>query len=207
MCVLVCAETGGAGRQERGGCGVSAGQERSAAGSRRHCADILRGPGGCHQGDLPAAGQPPAPLSLPLVPSRPACASCTQLPGSHVVCLCGAVPFLALQSGEGKIPAIPEPTPPSVPEDLAVAIKGGKVRAPTHIISTICDDRGTTPPPPFVTTKARPLLAAARRGLLPCGSRGQWATGDLPPFWLPKGILFWIGLPPPAKWPLGVGCA
>jgi hypothetical protein len=33
-------------------------------------------------------------------------------------------------------------TPPPVPEDLNSAIKGGKVRALTHIVSTICDDRG-----------------------------------------------------------------
>ena len=32
--------------------------------------------------------------------------------------------------------------PPTVPEDLNVAIRSGKVRAPTHIVSTICDDRG-----------------------------------------------------------------
>jgi ATP citrate (pro-S)-lyase len=35
--------------------------------------------------------------------------------------------------------------PPTVPEDLNVAIKSGKVRAPTHIVSTICDDRGEEP--------------------------------------------------------------
>lgn len=32
--------------------------------------------------------------------------------------------------------------PPQIPEDLNTAIKSGKVRAPTHIISTISDDRG-----------------------------------------------------------------
>ncbi|CAL5434996.1 unnamed protein product [Camellia sinensis] len=31
--------------------------------------------------------------------------------------------------------------PPQIPEDLNTAIKSGKVRAPTHIISTISDDR------------------------------------------------------------------
>ncbi|CAM6089071.1 unnamed protein product [Calypogeia fissa] len=36
-------------------------------------------------------------------------------------------------------------TPPKVPEDLNVAIKNGRVRAPTHIVSTICDDRGEEP--------------------------------------------------------------
>ncbi|KAL3690394.1 hypothetical protein R1sor_016703 [Riccia sorocarpa] len=35
--------------------------------------------------------------------------------------------------------------PPTVPEDLNVAIKNGRVRAPTHIVSTICDDRGEEP--------------------------------------------------------------
>lgn len=36
-----------------------------------------------------------------------------------------------------------EVKPPQVPEDLNSAIKSGKVRAPTHIISTISDDRGS----------------------------------------------------------------
>ncbi|CAK9866095.1 unnamed protein product [Sphagnum jensenii] len=36
-------------------------------------------------------------------------------------------------------------TPPPVPEDLNSAIKSGKVRAPTHIVSAICDDRGEEP--------------------------------------------------------------
>jgi ATP citrate (pro-S)-lyase len=36
-------------------------------------------------------------------------------------------------------------TPPKVPEDLNIAIKAGRVRAPTHIVSTICDDRGEEP--------------------------------------------------------------
>ena len=38
-----------------------------------------------------------------------------------------------------------EVVPPEVPMDLEVAKKLGKVRAPTHIISTICDDRGEEP--------------------------------------------------------------
>ncbi|VAH60508.1 unnamed protein product [Triticum turgidum subsp. durum] len=42
---------------------------------------------------------------------------------------------------EGNIPLVPEVTPPPIPEDLKTAIKSGKVRAPTHIISTISDDR------------------------------------------------------------------
>ncbi len=39
---------------------------------------------------------------------------------------------------------VKEAIPPIVPEDLNFAIKSGKVRAPTHIVSTICDDRGTS---------------------------------------------------------------
>ncbi|KAJ8766237.1 hypothetical protein K2173_022296 [Erythroxylum novogranatense] len=46
---------------------------------------------------------------------------------------------------EGKISAVKEVTPPPIPEDLNSAIKSGKVRAPTHIISTISDDRGEEP--------------------------------------------------------------
>ncbi|KAK9182201.1 hypothetical protein WN944_025344 [Citrus x changshan-huyou] len=46
---------------------------------------------------------------------------------------------------EGKIPPVKEVTPPQIPEDLNTAIKSGKVRAPTHIISTISDDRGEEP--------------------------------------------------------------
>ena len=46
---------------------------------------------------------------------------------------------------EGNIMPIRDVKPPSIPEDLNIAIKSGKVRAPTHIISTICDDRGEEP--------------------------------------------------------------
>uniref|UniRef100_I1L0Q8 ATP citrate synthase n=1 Tax=Glycine max TaxID=3847 RepID=I1L0Q8_SOYBN len=46
---------------------------------------------------------------------------------------------------DGKITPIKEITPPPIPEDLSTAIKSGKVRAPTHIISTISDDRGEEP--------------------------------------------------------------
>lgn len=46
---------------------------------------------------------------------------------------------------EGKISPVPEFVPPPIPEDLNSAIKSGKVRAPTHIISTISDDRGEEP--------------------------------------------------------------
>ncbi|XP_059317848.1 ATP-citrate synthase beta chain protein 2-like isoform X3 [Lycium ferocissimum] len=43
---------------------------------------------------------------------------------------------------EGKITPVEEVTPPQIPEDLNTAIKSGKVRVPTHIISTISDERG-----------------------------------------------------------------
>ncbi|KAI0528908.1 hypothetical protein KFK09_001452 [Dendrobium nobile] len=46
---------------------------------------------------------------------------------------------------EGKITPVSEVKPPEIPEDLSFAIKSGKVRAPTHIISTISDDRGDEP--------------------------------------------------------------
>ncbi|KAK7264713.1 hypothetical protein RJT34_32323 [Clitoria ternatea] len=46
---------------------------------------------------------------------------------------------------EGKITPVKELTPPPIPEDLNIAILSGKVRAPTHIISTISDDRGEEP--------------------------------------------------------------
>lgn len=46
------------------------------------------------------------------------------------------------QVEEGKISSVKEVKPPQIPEDLNTAIKAGKVRAPTHIISTISDDRG-----------------------------------------------------------------
>ncbi|KAF2598301.1 hypothetical protein F2Q68_00012052 [Brassica cretica] len=43
---------------------------------------------------------------------------------------------------EKLVSPIKEVTPPQIPEDLSSAIKSGKVRAHTHIISTISDDRG-----------------------------------------------------------------
>ncbi|CAL8991124.1 unnamed protein product [Prunus brigantina] len=46
---------------------------------------------------------------------------------------------------QGKITPVKEFKPPQIPEDLNSAIKSGKVRAPTHIISTISDDRGEEP--------------------------------------------------------------
>ncbi|KAM3289177.1 ATP-citrate synthase beta chain protein 2 isoform X1 [Capsicum chacoense] len=46
---------------------------------------------------------------------------------------------------EGKTTPVKEIKPPNIPEDLNTAIKSGKVRAPTHIISTISDDRGEEP--------------------------------------------------------------
>lgn len=46
---------------------------------------------------------------------------------------------------EGIVKPLVETPPPKVPEDLRVAIKAGRVRAPTHVVSTICDDRGEEP--------------------------------------------------------------
>ncbi|KAI7836807.1 hypothetical protein COHA_009351 [Chlorella ohadii] len=46
---------------------------------------------------------------------------------------------------EGVITPASEFKPPEVPLDLDYAKKAGKVRAPTHIVSTICDDRGEEP--------------------------------------------------------------
>lgn len=57
--------------------------------------------------------------------------------------LCVHFQFLVKKVEEGKVSPIKEVTPPQIPEDLSSAIKSGKVRAPTHIISTISDDRGT----------------------------------------------------------------
>lgn len=34
---------------------------------------------------------------------------------------------------------------PEIPMDLEAAARAGKVRAPTHVVSTICDDRGEEP--------------------------------------------------------------
>lgn len=45
----------------------------------------------------------------------------------------------------GVVKPIVEKAPPMVPMDLAQAKKEGKVRIPTQIISTICDDRGDEP--------------------------------------------------------------
>ena len=52
------------------------------------------------------------------------------------------IPIPCKKVEEGKVSPIKEVTPPQIPEDLSSAIKSGKVRAPTHIISTISDDRG-----------------------------------------------------------------
>ncbi|KAG1326177.1 putative ATP-citrate synthase beta chain protein 1 [Cocos nucifera] len=51
----------------------------------------------------------------------------------------------AIKVEEGKITPISEVKLPKIPEDLKVAIKNGRVGAPTHIISTISDDRGEEP--------------------------------------------------------------
>lgn len=45
----------------------------------------------------------------------------------------------------GELVPQPDVPVPEVPMDLATAVKLGKVRAPTHIVSTICDDRGDEP--------------------------------------------------------------
>jgi len=50
---------------------------------------------------------------------------------------------------------VPEVTPPPIPEDLNIAIKSGKVRAPTHIISTISDDRGLINGSLYLTPRCR----------------------------------------------------
>ena len=42
------------------------------------------------------------------------------------------------------IPAVDVPIPP-IPMDLSVAVAQGLVRVPTHIVSSICDDRGDEP--------------------------------------------------------------
>eukprot|EP01133_Synstelium_polycarpum_P012128 gene12128-14190_t len=42
----------------------------------------------------------------------------------------------------GYVKPVEEPTPPELPLDFKTAVKAGKVRKPTSIISTICDDRG-----------------------------------------------------------------
>ena len=52
-----------------------------------------------------------------------------------------STPILKVE--EGKVSPIKEVTPPQIPKDLSSEIKSGKVRAHTHIISTIYDDRGT----------------------------------------------------------------
>ncbi|URD83821.1 nodal modulator [Musa troglodytarum] len=72
---------------------------------------------------------------------------------------------------EGKIAPVPDVEPPQIPEDLKYAIKSGKVRAPTHIISTISDDRGLlTIGPRFggaIDDAARYFKDACDRGLTP----------------------------------------
>ncbi|EPS68697.1 hypothetical protein M569_06072, partial [Genlisea aurea] len=60
----------------------------------------------------------------------------------------------------GKITPVKEVTPPQIPEDLSTAIKSGKVRAPTHIITTISDDRGEEP-----TYAGVPMSSIVEQGL------------------------------------------
>ncbi|GFQ07724.1 ATP-citrate synthase beta chain protein 2 [Phtheirospermum japonicum] len=75
----------------------------------------------------------------------------------------------------GKIPAVKEVKPPQIPEDLNTAIKSGKVRAPTHIISTISDDRGEEP-----TYAGVPMSSIVEQGLglLTIGPRFGGAIDD-----------------------------
>ncbi|KAK9815928.1 hypothetical protein WJX72_012098 [[Myrmecia] bisecta] len=46
---------------------------------------------------------------------------------------------------DGAIVPQADVPPPSVPQDLEAAKKAGKVRVPTNIVSSICDDRGEEP--------------------------------------------------------------
>ncbi|KAL6761489.1 citrate synthase-like protein [Haematococcus lacustris] len=45
----------------------------------------------------------------------------------------------------GSLVPAAEKEVPALPQDLASAVAQGKVRVPTHIVSTICDDRGEEP--------------------------------------------------------------
>nr|APT69332.1 ATP-citrate lyase large subunit [Dunaliella tertiolecta]APT69334.1 ATP-citrate lyase large subunit [Dunaliella tertiolecta] len=45
----------------------------------------------------------------------------------------------------GKLVPRPDRQPPPIPQDLSAAVAQGKVRVPTHIVSSICDDRGEEP--------------------------------------------------------------
>lgn len=45
----------------------------------------------------------------------------------------------------GTLVPAPDKPMPSVPMDLAAAVAAGRVRVPTHVVSTICDDRGEEP--------------------------------------------------------------
>ncbi|KAG2501102.1 hypothetical protein HYH03_000920 [Edaphochlamys debaryana] len=55
----------------------------------------------------------------------------------------GAV-YQKLVAAGTLVPAADVPAP-AIPQDLAAAVAAGKVRVPTHIVSTICDDRGEEP--------------------------------------------------------------
>eukprot|EP01025_Chloroclados_australasicus_P000761 TRINITY_DN10289_c0_g1_i1.p1 TRINITY_DN10289_c0_g1~~TRINITY_DN10289_c0_g1_i1.p1 ORF type:complete len:613 (-),score=80.50 TRINITY_DN10289_c0_g1_i1:512-2350(-) len=46
---------------------------------------------------------------------------------------------------DGNLVPQPDKEPPQVPMDLSVALKRGLLRCPTHIVSSICDDRGDEP--------------------------------------------------------------
>jgi len=46
---------------------------------------------------------------------------------------------------EGKLKPAEDVPVPAIPMDLAAAVAQGKVRVPTHVVSSICDDRGDEP--------------------------------------------------------------
>ncbi|GFR40214.1 hypothetical protein Agub_g780 [Astrephomene gubernaculifera] len=45
----------------------------------------------------------------------------------------------------GQLVPAPDTPAPALPQDLAAAVAAGKVRVPTHVVSSICDDRGEEP--------------------------------------------------------------
>ncbi|KAK2076579.1 ATP-citrate synthase beta chain protein 1 [Prototheca wickerhamii] len=80
--------------------------------------------------------------------------------------------------GAGTIVPAPLPPPPSVPEDLAAAKRAGRVRVPTHIVSSICDDRGEEP-----TFNGESMSALMERGATVADAIGLlWFKRRLPPY-------------------------
>ncbi|PHT82190.1 ATP-citrate synthase beta chain protein 1 [Capsicum annuum] len=89
---------------------------------------------------------------------------------------------------EGKITPVKEVPPPQLPEDLSTAIKKGKVRVPTHIISTISDERGMSVEQRYAGVLMSTLveegygvgdvvLAIARICIMMCADHGPCASG------------------------------